>query len=229
MKKKIKVRKKKNTAVIKREIDDGFVYKLADAIESKSILNELQQRMFDKMGYQIEYTKDVYNPETKKKEPKEFIIEDLTAKAYFEIAKREEVAKKTRYDFGQPIRSEDDKTVTIMISVTDNKSGKIEWGTSTEPKLDKWGNLDKFAGQKALTKAQRNAVKDLLNYEVVQKCFAAWLLKKQIIVAKVEGNRLFIEEGEEGIAEEIKKEVDPPKQKTMADNQKEVAEKAFYA
>ena len=233
-----KIKKNKSKALITRVVDEGYVVKIADAIENKMILSDLQKRMIDKMGYQIIKKKPIKDNNGKiMKDVKgndmyeEQIIEDLSSKAYFEVAKKDEAQRKTIFKYGMPVRTADDKTINIMIECTDTKLNKSEWGTATSMKYDKWGNYDIFADQKALTKAQRNAVKDLLTFELVQKCFAAWLQAKKILMVTVTEGKILIEgEGEKGItAEEIKKEVEPLKEKTIGDNKKEMGVKAIFA
>jgi hypothetical protein len=71
---------------------------------------------------------------------------------------------------GQPVFAVDDDEITCDISATDHKNGLTVWGTATESRVMKRrdGNAqpDKFARGKALSKAQRNAIRKLIPEQI---------------------------------------------------------------
>lgn len=70
---------------------------------------------------------------------------------------------------GQPIWSSDEQEITCDISATDHKTGLTVWGTATEARVmqTKYGpKPDKFARGKALSKAQRNAIRKLIPEQI---------------------------------------------------------------
>lgn len=78
---------------------------------------------------------------------------------------------------GQPIWTITDEDITCDISATDHKVGLTVWGTATAPLMfrDKSGNdrRDTFARAKALSKAQRNAIR-----KVIPETVATEMLKQ---------------------------------------------------
>lgn len=70
---------------------------------------------------------------------------------------------------GQPVWTVDDAEITCDISATDHKNGLTVWGTATQLRVMKTRNGDKadtFARGKALSKAQRNAIRKLIPEQI---------------------------------------------------------------
>lgn len=70
---------------------------------------------------------------------------------------------------GQPVWSSDDAEINCDISATDHKNGLTVWGTATEARTMQTrdgGRVDKFARGKALSKAQRNAIRKLIPEQI---------------------------------------------------------------
>jgi hypothetical protein len=70
---------------------------------------------------------------------------------------------------GQPVFAVDDDEITCDISATDHKNGLTVWGTATETRVMRTKNgdkPDKFARGKALSKAQRNAIRKLIPEQI---------------------------------------------------------------
>ena len=81
---------------------------------------------------------------------------------------------------GKPEWTYTDDDVMCDIAATDHKTGLTFWGTASEPRVmhTKYGDkLDKFARQKALSKAQRNAILKLIPATVAKKALEMALEK----------------------------------------------------
>lgn len=79
---------------------------------------------------------------------------------------------------GQPIWSVTDADITCDISATDHKVGLTVWGTASAP-FEEYGKRDKFARAKALSKAQRNAIRKVIPETVATQMLAAFLSEKR--------------------------------------------------
>lgn len=84
------------------------------------------------------------------------VINDLTAAAYHQLALNRSIST-VNVD-----REERDKGVIYTVTVRD-PNGLEKYGVAYEPYYDSRGNFDKFCLQKALTKATRNAIKQLID------------------------------------------------------------------
>jgi hypothetical protein len=81
---------------------------------------------------------------------------------------------------GKPEWTYTDDDVMCDIAATDHKTGLTFWGTASEPRVMHTRNgdkLDKFARQKALSKAQRNAILKLIPATVAKKALEMALEK----------------------------------------------------
>lgn len=81
---------------------------------------------------------------------------------------------------GQPIWTITDDEITCDISATDHKVGLTVWGTATAP-YDEYnkGTRDKFARAKALSKAQRNAIRKVIPETIATQMLKTFLSEKQ--------------------------------------------------
>ena len=75
----------------------------------------------------------------------------------------------------EPKVIEDNDKYTIMVKATNMETKAEMYGGATQMKKDDFGNVDKFAFQKCLSKAQRNAIRTL-----IPEKFAAALIDNQL-------------------------------------------------
>ncbi len=83
---------------------------------------------------------------------------------------------------GEPKIAQDDESFTIMVQMTDTMRDLSLWGAATVPKKMKTKNgevVDGFAFNKALSKAQRNALVAVLPTAVIVKTIQAFLDAKK--------------------------------------------------
>lgn len=112
---------------------------------------------------------------------------------------------------GQPIWTLTDTDITCDISATDHKVGLTVWGTATAS-LVEYNKPDKFARAKALSKAQRNAIRKVIPETVATQMLKTFMGEKrggqprqqprrpeptrQIAEATVEGGNVVSADGE---------------------------------
>ena len=140
-------KEEKGAAIVKGETED---FEAMDAWDEKAIIDELAGKVMEEFIYRID-KRDQRTGQAK-------TVVGLTWAGTKEI-QRVMASKGQIISLGLPDIREDPDKYTIMVKATNMYYKSEMYGGAVQKKADKFGNEDGYAFTKALSKAQRNAIR----------------------------------------------------------------------